>query len=101
MDTKIDCMINDFLSIIPLQDDLDGNRLRALLDEVRAIYQLDCIFVFENLTFRNDFVYSYYSVEHGCENKLGTIVQFTDAEYVDRLQMYDDENLYMCYEKRC
>lgn len=99
MDTKIDCMMNDFLSTIPLQDDLDGNRLRALLDEVRAIYQLDCVFVFENLTFRNDFVYSYYSVDYGCENKLGTIVQFTDAEYADRLQMYDDENLYMCYEK--
>lgn len=99
MNTKIDCMINDFLSIIPLQDDLDGNRLRSLLDDVRSIYQLDCVFVFENLTFRNDFVYSYYSVEHGCANKLGTIVQFTDAEYADRLQMYDDENLYMCYEK--
>lgn len=99
MDTKIDCMINDFLTAIPLQDDLDGNLLRTLLDDVRAIYHLDCIFVFENLTFRNDFVYSYYSVDYGYENKLGTIIQFTDAEYVDRLQMYDEENLYMCYEK--
>lgn len=87
-------LIVEFLCSIALQDALDGKYVRNLLEEIRMYYDLDCVFVFENLTFRNDFVYSYYSTKEGYESKLGTIVQFTDAEYEERLRIYNGENIY-------
>lgn len=91
--TKIDELLMSYLESLLYTDQLEGKTVRAMLDEIRLIYELDCLFVFENLTFRNDFVYSYYGVKTGIQNKLAKIVQFSDLEYAKRLSRYDKNNI--------
>lgn len=93
METRIDQILMNYLESLLYTDDLESKSVRLMLDEIRLIYDLDCLFVFENLTFRNDFVYSYYGVKTGNENRLAEIVQFTDLEYAKRLKRYNNKNV--------
>ena len=82
MKTRMDEIINNYITTIPEQDDLDSGGIWHMIEQARRIYSLDCVFVFENLTFRNDFIYSYYSVKEGYDSKLGTIVQFNSSDSI-------------------
>lgn len=93
MRTRIDDIINDYLLNLALHDDLDGTVIKTLIAVVREKFRFDCVFVFENLAFRNDFVYSYYNTDDKSEDKAGVIVQLTDSEYEERLSMYDENNM--------
>ena len=93
METRVDKILMNYLESLLHTDELESKSARLMLDEIRLLYNLDCLFVFENLTFRNDFVYSYYGVKEGNEVKLGEIVQFSDLEYAKRLKRYNNKNI--------
>ena len=51
METRIDQILMNYLESLLYTDELESKSVRLMLDEIRLIYDLDCLFVFENLTF--------------------------------------------------
>ena len=51
METRIDQILMNYLESLLYTDELESKSVRSMLDEIRFIYDLDCLFVFENLTF--------------------------------------------------
>lgn len=97
MITRIDNLITEYMQSIIFEDELDSARVSTLLDQVREAFDIDCLFVFENLTFRNDFVYSYYCTDEHYTSRENEIIQFNDAEYIQRVNKYKYSSV--CEEK--
>lgn len=45
METRIDQILMNYLKSLLYTDELESKSVRSMLDEIRLIYDLDCLFV--------------------------------------------------------
>lgn len=45
METRIDQILMNYLESLLYTDELENKSVRSMLDEIRLIYDLDCLFV--------------------------------------------------------
>lgn len=45
METRIDQILMNYLESLLYTDELESKSVRSMLDEIRLIYDLDCLFV--------------------------------------------------------
>jgi len=89
MKTRADEAIARFMAEMVETDDVSG-ALQELLDDVRAQYGFDVVYILEKVKWNNIFTYKYASVSDPKYDNRGVYIQLRDEDYENALHMYDD-----------
>jgi len=85
--------LQEFLLQLGTQDALDTAAAQSLLDEVRTAFDLDGVYVLEELSGSRSFCFSLYSVKTPEQAPDYFTLLFTDEEYAGVLGAYDSAGL--------
>lgn len=93
METNLNDAIQDFLTGLTLQDELQDASVYTLLDKVRQTYDIDMVYVLEGLQSRLDFSYAYVSTAQPELDKSGIAFHITDTDYAAAFDLFQGEPL--------
>lgn len=83
-------VINNFANDMTIGEAKNDDDIRRLLDDVRAILQVDVLFVLQNIGLKYDFEYSIISTDDEAYDICGTIIQLSRRELYQAMIQYDE-----------